>query len=110
MKIRYQNGQTAEAITLYRGESIMRVAVRGTEDVLELRRAAGTWVTEDCEPVTIEYSSRRTSDFVTEEDCTCAADLAARLIHLLFTDSSEDVREAPEASEERKACASAHFA
>lgn len=92
IKIRYQNGQAAEAITLSRSENEMRLAMPGTEDVLELRRLNGVWVTSDCEPVSIEYPSHRSATgAVREEDCICPADLAAHLIDLLFTDSAEDV-------------------
>jgi hypothetical protein len=94
IKVRYQNGQAAKAITLSRSENEMRLAMPGTEDVLELRRLNGVWVTSDCEPVSIEYPSHRAdSGAVREEDCICPADLAAHLIHLLFNDSAEDLTE-----------------
>jgi hypothetical protein len=94
IKIRYQNGQAIEAITLSRSENEMRLAMPGTDDVLELRRVTDAWVTHDCEPVSIEYPSHRAeSGAVREEDCICPADLAAHLIHLLFTDSAEDTTE-----------------
>ena len=92
MKIRYQNGQAVEAVTLSRTEKSMRVVVPGSDDVLDLSRVGGTWITEDCEPVSIEYPSRRAPGAtIREEDCICPADLAAHLIHLLLNDSSEDV-------------------
>jgi len=103
MKIRYQNGQALEAITLSRGENSMRVALRGTDDVLQLTRLNGAWVTEDCEPVTVEYPSRRAPGAtIREEDCICSADLAAHLIRLLLNDSSEDLTDAPQPAPQRK--------
>jgi hypothetical protein len=111
MKIRYQNGQAAEAITVSRTESTMRVALRGTDDVLELRRLGGTWMTEECEPVAIEYTSRRTPGaYVSEEDCICPAELAAHLVRLLLTDSSEDGVKAPGPSRNRQVLAAARVA
>lgn len=92
MKIRYQNGRAFEAVTLFRADNRMRVAVHGTDDVLELTCVSGVWVTEDCEPVSIEYPSRRAQGGqVREEDCICPAELAAHLIHLLLNDSTEDI-------------------
>jgi hypothetical protein len=111
MTIRYQNGERKQAITLSRTESKMRVAIPDTEDALELRKLSGTWVTDDCEPVTIEYPSRRAASVtVTEEDCICSADLAAHLIRLLHTDSSEDLMETPEPSPVRKLAAAIRIA
>lgn len=110
MKIRYQNGQSIEAITLSRGKNALRVLLRGTEDVIELTRVNSVWVTEDCEPVTLEYPSARPPASYREEDLICSADLAAHLIHLLYTDSSEDVPEAPAAAPERELCAAARVA
>lgn len=94
MKIRYGNGQIAETLTLCYTETSMRIAIRGTDDVLELRRVAGAWVAEDGE-VVIDDNSRRASGSITEEDCICPPDLTARLVELLYTDSSMDVDEPP---------------
>lgn len=94
MKIRYGNGQAAGILVLRHNAASMRVAIRGTDDVLELRHAAGAWVTEDG-AVLIDENPRRASHCVREEDCICPAGLAAHLIDLLYTDSPEDVEEAP---------------
>lgn len=96
MKIRNGNGQIAETFTLCYTETSMRIAIRGTDDVLELRRIAGNWVAEDGE-VVIDEERRRASSSVAEEDCICPPDLALRLLDLLYTDSSEDEEEAPHA-------------
>lgn len=94
MKIRYGNRHLADTFTLCHDETSMRIAIRGTDDVLELRRVGATWVAEDGE-VVIDDNPRRPSSCVTEEDCICPADLAARLLDLLYTDSSEDDDQAP---------------
>lgn len=94
MKIRYGNGQIAETFTLCHTDTSMRIAIRGTDDVLELRRVGATWVAEDCE-VIIDDSPRRAYAPVSEEDCICPPDLAARLLDLLYTDSAEDVEDTP---------------
>ena len=69
---------------------MMRVAVKGSDDAAEFINVHGTWISEDCEPVTIEYGPRRNSAMVSEADCLCPPELAARLIALLLTDSAED--------------------
>lgn len=96
MKIRYGNGQIAETFTLCYSDTSMRVAIRGSDDVLELRRVAGAWVAEDGE-IMIDGNPRRPSLPVTEEDCICPPDLAVRLLDLLYTNSSEDAEDAPRA-------------
>lgn len=94
MTIRYQNGHTAEAMLLSRSETNMRVMLRNSDDVTELNLVLGKWVTEDCEPVSVEFAARPAAAFITEADCICPAELAAQLIHLLLTDSGEDLPQA----------------
>ena len=78
MKIRYPNGKTNEGITLVRTANTMRVAVRGCEDAAEFINVHGTWISEDCEPVTIEYGPRRIPPAtLSEADCICPRALAA---------------------------------
>jgi hypothetical protein len=72
----------------------MRVAVEGGDDAVELIKVHGTWISEDCEPVTLEYGPRRIAPAtLSEADCTCSRDLASRLIDLLLKDSAEDLLE-----------------
>ena len=104
MTIRYQNGKALEAITLSQGEDVIRVVTRGTEDVIEITRRRGAWVTDDCEPVTIEYSSHQASSAVSEADCICPAATATQLIGLLYRDSSEDLPRFAKLGIEHKAC------
>src|ERR1039457_6109974 len=59
MTIGYRDGKTIEGVTLARTANTMRVAVKGCEDAAEFINVHGTWVSEDCEPVTIEYGPRR---------------------------------------------------
>ena len=94
MTIRYADGRAIEGVTLARTANTMRVAVKGREDAAEFINIHGTWISEDCDPVTLEYGPRRTpAATLSEADCICSRDLAARLIDLLLTDSAEDVWE-----------------
>ena len=90
----YADGSRTEAFLLARTENKIRVAVRGSDDPLELTDVHGTWVSEDCEPVRVEFAwqGKTREQVVSEADCICSHDLAARLIHLLWNadeDSSE---------------------
>jgi hypothetical protein len=85
MTIRYDNGQTFEAVLLSKKEDSMRVVLEGSDDVLELKQICGAWISETCEPVQVEYAWMRQTPKpqVTEEECICSPELAAHLIELL---------------------------
>ena len=51
MTIRYSNGFSFEAILLSRSEEVLRVAIAGSDEVVELTQINGAWISEDCEPV-----------------------------------------------------------
>lgn len=93
MRIRYADGRAIEGVTLARTANMIRVAVKGREDAAEFINVHGTWISEDCDPVTLEYGPRHSPATPSEADCTCSRELAARLIDLLLTDSAEDVWE-----------------
>ena len=87
MTIRYSNGRAVEAMLLSREDKTMRVAIQGEDDVAEFRNIEGTWVSEYSEPVQIEFAWQRKAwqGVVTEADCCCSAELAARLVDMLIT-------------------------
>lgn len=35
--------------------NVMRVALKGSDDLVEFRLQQNTWISEDCEPVTFEF-------------------------------------------------------
>lgn len=86
-----------DAVLLMRTEGRMRVALKGCDDVMELREVSGTWVTDDCEPVQVSFAwQNQTQAPVTEEECICSPELAGRLIHLLM--SAEEAEEGSQPS------------
>ena len=87
MTITYVNGKSTEAVLLWSTENKMRLAVEGAEDAFELAKISGVWVSADCEPVTVQYAWQLCDKkpAVTEEDCICSHQLAARLITLLLS-------------------------
>jgi hypothetical protein len=92
MTITYSDGIAVEAVLLSRTENIMRLAVKGADDVIEVSNINGTWVSADCEPVSIEFAWQRRDrkPMISEAECCCSRELAAKLIHSLFAGSNED--------------------
>jgi hypothetical protein len=96
MNIRYTNGYQIEGVLLSRDEHSMRVAIHGSDDVLHLNEIHGTWISEDCEPVQVDFAWTRHNDMpvVTVDDCICDKELAAKLLHMLFAGDNEAEAEA----------------
>ncbi len=92
MVLIYADGSRKEAFLLARTENRIRVAVPGCDDPMELTDIRGTWVTEDCEPVRVEFAwqGKTREQVLTEADCICSHDLAARLLHLLWNADEEE--------------------
>ena len=86
MTIAYPNGTVLEAIVLSHEENEIRAIAAGCDDVLAFTRIHGTWISEEIEPVAIEFAwqRRRTSPAISEDDCVCSKELATRLIESLF--------------------------
>jgi hypothetical protein len=84
--ITYSKGTVLDAILLSHDEHEIRAAVAGIDDTLTFTCVHGTWISEDLEPVSIGFAWQRTgtAPALTEGDCLCPRDLAARLIHSLF--------------------------
>ena len=95
MIINYSDGRAVEAVLLTRTEDTLVVAAQGADDVMEISNINETWVSADCEPVAIEFAWQRIDrrPKISEADCQCSPELAARLIRLLFIDSNADTTE-----------------
>ncbi|HEV3329758.1 MAG TPA: hypothetical protein VG096_02180 [Bryobacteraceae bacterium] len=92
MTITYANGQTIKAALVVRTDNRIRVALAGFDDFTEFTQINGTWVSEDCEAVQIEFGwPGRANRAYKEEDFICSQELAAKLIHrLLNTEQDEE--------------------
>lgn len=92
MTITYSNGTALEAIVLSHEEEALRVAVAGDGDVRTFRRIRGVWISEECEPVAVEFVWGRhgAANFPDEASCICAKKLASRLISMLLAGTDED--------------------
>lgn len=89
--IRHINRDSVEGVVLARTEHKMRVAVKDAMDAAVFVCVDGTWISEDCEPVDIVFEWRRPErrETVTEADCICPKELAARLIEALHSGDDE---------------------
>ena len=87
MTITYPNGAVLNAIVLSHEEHEIRAIAAGCNDVLAFTRIHGTWISEEIEPVTIEFEWQRRGAYpvISEDDCVCPSELAARLISTLAT-------------------------
>ena len=79
MTIKYSDGRRIEGVILSPGDSAMRVALKRAEDTMDFAFMAGTWVSENGEPVEVEYAWQRHAlkKPVSEADCICSKELAA---------------------------------
>lgn len=109
MFLTYADGSTKEGFLLARSESKIRVAIPGCDDPMEFTNIRGTWVSEDCEPVNIQFAwEKKTKEQVlSEADCICSHDLAARLIHLLQSAEEEPASQETQLAAHERAVMSA---
>jgi hypothetical protein len=93
MTITYANGQKIKAALVVGDNKWMRLVLAGSDDVTEFTQINGTWVSEDCEAVQIEFGwSGRANHEHEESDFVCSHELAVELIRLLLNpEEDEDV-------------------
>ena len=86
MFITFSDGQRIEGVIYSHSGNTLRVALKGGDDLVDFRLISGQWVSENCEPVEIEFAWRRSpaNEVVTEADCICSAELASRLVQSLW--------------------------
>lgn len=96
MIIRYTDGRSVEGVLLARDENRIRVALKDCDDVSEFVIVSGVWVSEDCEPVRVEFAWQTAKHVdVSEADCLCSRELAARLIQLLLSGEEAEIHDLP---------------
>ncbi len=89
MTITDPNGTVRQATVLAHGENEIRAVTADSDDVLVLRRVHGTWISEDLEPVVLQFEWQRggAPHVPSEGDCVCPKELAAHLIQTLHSGS-----------------------
>jgi hypothetical protein len=81
MTIYRADGHRIEAALLARYQHAVRVAVRDGDDAVEFKDWNGTWISEDCEPVRIEFDwEERTSEPSSPEWALLCSPERARLV------------------------------
>ncbi len=92
MVVTFGNGQSVRAVILAREENEIRAALEGSEDTTRFINVNGTWVSDECEPVGIEFHWQRRIALPTPEEaeCICPKDMAAKLIRLLHYGEREE--------------------
>jgi len=109
MTITYANGKKIQAALVVRDENWMRLVLAGQDDVSEFTRVHDAWVSEDCEPVQIEFGpARQVYREYSDDDFVCTHELATKLIHMLLNpEEEEEVETTPVPSPSLHALASA---
>ena len=93
MIIRYFNGRTVQAVLLSQADGTIRVAIQGADDATQFCNIHGCWVSDDCEPARIDFAWQPLPSMESgqEDQWSCSdADDAARLIHLIVSNSADD--------------------
>jgi hypothetical protein len=86
--ITYSDGTVLKAIVLSHEEDEIRAIAAGCDDVLAFTRIHDTWISEEIEPVSIEFEWQRQGavKVLDEVDCICSKKLASRLISMLLAE------------------------
>jgi hypothetical protein len=86
MTITYPNGTVLPAVVLSNGEDEIRAIAPDCEDVLVFTRIRGMWVSEELEPVAIEFGRKADAApaAYSDDDYICPKELAASLIQSLL--------------------------
>lgn len=86
------HGSVLEARVLSHQDNEIRAVAAGFDDTLIFTCIHGTWISEEIEPVDIEFAWKRfsASHVTSEDNCVCSKELAARLIHSLTYGSEPD--------------------
>ena len=86
------DGIRIEAALLARYQHTVRVAVRGADDAVEFNEWNGTWISEDCEPVWIEFDWDERSAEPSSQECAflCSPERGRRVIDALRSDERKN--------------------
>ena len=92
MTIHRADGHRIEAALLARYQHAVRVAVQGSEDAVEFKEWHGTWISEDCEPVRIEFDWDEHASEPPSQECAllCSPERVRRVIGVLRGDQRDD--------------------
>jgi hypothetical protein len=80
------HGTVLEARLLSQQPNEIRAVAAGCDDTLVFTRFHSSWISEELDPVVIEFAWQRHKPFpvASEENCVCSKELANRLINSLL--------------------------
>jgi len=98
MTIYRADGNRIEAALLARYQHAVRVAVRDGDDAVEFKEWNGTWISEDCEPVWIDFDGDERAREPLSQECglLCPPEPVRRAIGVLRRDRRNDCEASPE--------------
>jgi hypothetical protein len=93
MTIHRADGHRIEAALLARYQHAVRVAVQGGDDAVEFKEWHGTWISEDCEPVRIDFDYDERASEPSSQECAflCSPERARRVVGVLRRDRKTDL-------------------
>ena len=86
MTITCPHGTVLEARLLSHQHNEIRAVAAGCDDTMVFTRFHSTWISEELDPVVIEFAWQRRKPFpvTTEDTCVCSKQLANRLVQSLL--------------------------
>jgi len=90
------HGTVLEARLLSHQDNEIRAVAAGCDDTLVFTRFNSTWISEELDPVVIEFAwqRRRTFPVTSEDNCVCSKELANRLVQSLLRGSEPEIESA----------------
>jgi hypothetical protein len=84
--VTYPDGTADEGVLMARYGNTVRVAMRDCDDISQFTCLNGTWLSEACEPVRIDFEEHGAAErLVSEVDYSYSKELEALLIHVLLS-------------------------
>ena len=97
MTITCPHGTVLEARLLSHQDNEIRAVAAGCDDTLVFTRFNSTWISEELDPVVIEFAwqRRRTFPVTSEDNCVCSKELANRLVQSLLHGCEPEMESEP---------------
>jgi hypothetical protein len=93
MTIIFPDGTRLQADLSMRSADTLLVAIAGQVATCVFTRMSGVWISEDDDPVTIEFQREKLPRAVPLDDSNCGKPLASRLLARLLDPSDGDLLE-----------------
>lgn len=88
MTIKYLDGTVLQGLLVSRGDDTLRAAFPGDDDVRTFTLVSGTWISEECEPVKLNFPQR--GEQAREVEVVCSKKQTSRIMSVLRACSGDD--------------------